>query len=437
MEIAILACFCLCLTACVFSGKSILYALVFGLLLFLVYGKRKGFSWPQLIRMALSGVRTVWKILFIFLLIGALTAVWRAGGTIPLIVCTAAKLIRPSIFYLVVFLLNCVVSVLMGTSFGTSATMGVVCMTMAGAVRLDPVLTGGAVLSGVYFGDRWSPVSTSALLISQLTGTDLFANLKKMFRTALLPFLLACAVYAILGLSIHSAAAPTEIEAAFARQFSLHWFVLLPVGVILLFSAFRVPVKWTMLASILLAAVCCVAIQGIPFLSVCRMMVFGYQTNDIELAPMLNGGGIISMAKGFAIICVSSAYAEIFRKTGLLDGAKHLLFRISRRSTVYTAVLSSAIVSNIVGCSQTFSIMLTHQICEELEPDQQTLAVDLEDTSVIIAPLVPWSLASAVPLASIAAPTASILAACFLYFLPLTRLVWSFLLKKTAPAPCH
>lgn len=429
MEIVILLSFCAGLTVCVLLGRSILYALLFGLLLFFLYGKRKGFSWGELARTALSGVRTIRKILLVFLLIGALTAVWRASGTIPLIVCSAITFVHPSVFYLAAFLLNCVVSVLMGTSFGTAATTGAVCMSMSAVLGLHPALAGGAVLSGIYFGDRWSPVSTSALLVCEVTDTDLFSNLKKMLQTALLPFLLACVVYAVLGLSIRGTAVPPDIEAAFSRQFALRWPALLPVAAILLLSAFRVHVKWTMLVSIVLAAVCCVTLQKMPLLSVCRMMLLGFETSDPQLAAMLNGGGVVSMAKGLAIVCISSAYSGIFRQTGLLDGTKHILSRIACAATPFTAIACSALVSNVIGCSQTLSILLTHQLCGDLEPDPQTLAVDLEDTSVIIAPLVPWSLACAVPLASISAPAASVLAACYLYFLPLARLADSFLQK--------
>ncbi len=429
MEILVLCAFCTGLAVCVLRGWSILLALLFGLLLFFSYGRFKGFPWTELLHMALSGVRTIRKILPVFLLIGALSALWRASGAIPLIVCFAVRFIQPSIFYLAAFLLNCGVSVLMGSSFGTAATMGAVCMSMSAVLGLNPVLSGGAVLSGIYFGDRWSPVSTSALLVCELTGTDLFSNLKKMFRTSLIPFLLACGVYTASGLSIHGAAAPLDIESAFARQFVLRWPALLPVSAILLLSALRVNVKWTMLTSIALAAACCAALQTMSFPDICRAMLLGFRTADPELAAMLNGGGVVSMANGLAIVSISSAYSGLFRQTGLLDGAKRLLARAARSATPFTAVAGFALVSNVVGCSQTLSILLTHQLCGEVEPDPQSLAIDLEDSSVILAPLVPWSLASAVPLASIAAPTASILAACYLYFLPLTRLADSFWCK--------
>ena len=192
MEWLILGIFSVSLLICIGFDLSILWALAFGLLLFLLYGRKKGFSWRELTGMAVNGVKTVRNILITFLLIGILTALWRAGGTIPVIVSYAAGWIRPSVFLLMTFLLNCGISFLIGTSFGTSATMGVICATMGNAMGVSPVLTGGAVLSGVYFGDRCSPVSTSALLVATVTGTDIYRNISRMLRTALIPFLVSC-----------------------------------------------------------------------------------------------------------------------------------------------------------------------------------------------------------------------------------------------------
>ena len=72
----------------------------------------------------------------------------------------------------------------------------------------------------------------------------------------------------------------------------------------------------------------------------------------------------------------------------------------------------------MIACNQTLTIML----CDGVEPDRERFAIHLEDSAVLVAPLVPWSIAGGVPLASIGAPTASILFACFLYFVPLWRL---------------
>ena len=45
--------------------------------------------------------------------------------------------------------------------------------------------------------------------------------------------------------------------------------------------------------------------------------------------------------------------------------------------------------------------------------------------TVVLAPLVPWSIAGAVPLAAVGAPIASVVVASYLYILP----IWSFLVR--------
>lgn len=422
MELMVLSLFCGGLLACILLDLSILYALGAGLGMFLLYGKGKGFSWKELAGMALSGIRTVKNILIAFVLIGMLTALWRDAGTISVIVCYAARLIRPSIFVLMTFLLNCLVSVLTGTAFGTAATMGVICATMGAALGVDPALVGGAVLGGAYFGDRCSPVSTSALLVAELTGTSIFSNIKNMVRSALVPFLLTCAVYAVVGLSAGRGGDLPDLQVIFAREFVLSWTALLPAAVILALSLMQVNVKKAMAASILTALPIAVLVQGTSVGELPRLLLLGYQAADGEVAAMLNGGGIVSMVRVGMIITISSSYSGIFQKTGLLDGAKRIVHNLARRTTGYTAALVTSVIASVIACNQTLSIMLTHQLCRETQPDESRLALTLEDTAVVVAPLVPWSIAGAVPLSTIGAPVTALLWTCFLYLLPLWQL---------------
>lgn len=227
-----------------------------------------------------SGVRTAKNVLIVFLLIGVLTALWRACGTVPLLICYAVDLIHPGTLVITSFLLASAVSALMGTSFGAAATMGAVCMTAAASMGVSPVLAGGAVLSGVFFGDRCSPVSTSALLISELTHTDIYDNLRAMVRTAFVPFALTCAVYAVLGAMAHGGGAAQDVRALFARVCTLHWLALLLAVLILVLSALHVHVRWVMCASIAAAFTLCLTVQHQPLADVLRCMLTGYAAPD-------------------------------------------------------------------------------------------------------------------------------------------------------------
>ena len=236
MELMVLGLFCTLLLASLIFHFSILIAMMGGLILFLSYGAFRGFSLRELTAMTLQGVRKAGNILLTLLMIGVLTAVWRAAGTISTIVSCSAGLLRPSVILLMSFLLNCLVSFLTGTSFGTGATMGVICGTIANAMGVPPVLSGGAILSGAFFGDRCSPVSTSMLLVSEITETDAYENIRTMFRTAFWPFVMTCLLYGALGLFCTGGGSVPDLKAVFSRELSLSPLTLIPAAVIIILS---------------------------------------------------------------------------------------------------------------------------------------------------------------------------------------------------------
>lgn len=423
LELFVMMAFIVVLMGCVIFDISIVYALVVGYAIFFLYGVKRGFGAKRVFLMSVDGVKTVKNLLITFLLIGVVTALWRASGTIPMIICYAAKLIHPSAFIMITFLLNVLLSLLTGTSFGTSATMGVICMTMAVAMGLNPLYVGGAILSGVFWGDRCSPVSTSALLVSELTETDLYSNIKGMLKTGLVPTILACVIYLVLGMISGGNGAIMDMNALFSDGFELHWILVLPAVLILVLAACRVKVKRTLLISAAAAAILAAWIQKIPVLELVKIMLFGYETEIPELASMMNGGGVSSMVRTAVIVGLSSSFSGIFEGTGLLVSMKQYVAKISEKATPFGATCLIAAITSMISCNQTLAIILSHQLCRNIEPDKEKMALYLEDTVVVMAPLVPWSIAGVVPLTTVGAPSASVLFACYLYILPLWQLV--------------
>jgi len=171
--------------------------------------------------------------------------------------------------------------------------------------------------------------------------------------------------------------------------------------------------------SILAAGILCGILQHMDILHILQICLTGYQAQDKEVAALLNGGGIVSMLKVAAIIAISSSYAGIFEGTGLLNNVQVFLENLSKRITPFGGIIVASIFTAMVTCNQTLATMLTHQLCYKLEKDQTTFAISLEDSVIVIAPLIPWNIACAVPLTNINAPNSSIAFAFFLYLLPL------------------
>ena len=81
----VVVCFALFLAAmavCLVMGWSFLWALLLGLALFTLHGRKQGHSLQTMWGMAWSEGRKVLIVLRIFVFIGAITALWRSGGTI-------------------------------------------------------------------------------------------------------------------------------------------------------------------------------------------------------------------------------------------------------------------------------------------------------------------------------------------------------------------
>lgn len=422
-ETAVLIVFAVTLIGSIMAGIPILAALAIGYLIFFAYSLNCGYSAKDIFAMSWKGIKTAKNILLTFLFIGMLTALWRAAGTIPAIVSYCAGLMNPAVMILMAFLLNCLVSVLTGTAFGTAATMGVICMTMAKAVGCNEILAGGAILSGVFFGDRCSPVSTSALLVAELTHTNIFDNIRLMVKTTILPLILTCVFYGVCGIVFPAAGSGNlSLAESFSSVFRLGLIPILPAVVIMVLSLFRVQVRKAMLASIVTALGVCLFWQHTDPSLIVGILVGGYKSPDPAISSMIDGGGIMSMVRVALIIMISSSYSGIFEETGLLNGLKSKMGTVSRKITPFGTILMTSVAAGMVACNQTLATMLVDQVCKELEPDPQKFAIDMENSVIVVAPLVPWSIAGAVPLASVSAPLTSIVAAVFLYLLPL----WHF-----------
>lgn len=426
MELWILAAFSAALIACLAAGKSLIFALLAGFILFFSHGLKTGHSFSEMVHLALSGIKTTKNVLITLSLVGMLTAAWRISGTIPYIVYHASQWCDGSAVLLASFLLCALVSALTGTSFGTAATIGVICMTIANSMNIPPMYSGGAIMAGSYFGDRCSPMSTSALLVAAITKTDIFTNCRLMVKTAVVPSILTCVIYASMGILFQGSSTSSNAAELFCRSFNLSWITLVPAALVIILSARRIDVKAIMITSTIAAAIIASEIQHMPLSEIFASCLLGFHPADPDLARLASGGGIVSMADVVAIICISSSYAGMFSGTGFLEAIQTHMTILSQRITPFGTIIATSIITSMISCNQTLATMLTHQLCQSVEPDSQRLAIHLENTVIIISALIPWSIACSAFLAIIKAPISSVPVACYLYLIP----IWNYITSK-------
>lgn len=397
-----------------------LYALLVILIAFLIYGLVRGFGLRELFRMGISGIGVARNVFVVMLMVGVMTALWRASGTVAYIVSITSGALQPAIFLPAAFVLNSMLSALTGTSVGTAATMGSICMSVGCAMGISPAVCGGAILSGAFFGDRCSPVSTSALLVAQVTETNIYDNIRGMLQTCILPFILSLGIFVILGYWMGGTSTDINVNQLFSKFYNLHWILLVPAATILILACIRIDIKWNMAVSILLSIVLVWKIQGMTLEKICETMFWGFSAPE-EISQMLSGGGLLGMIKMCGTILISLSFVGLIKGTGLMEKVKSLIFRMSHRVSPFGCMLLTATLTVMTSCNQTMSIVLTNEMCTSVVPDKNKRALLIENSSVVIAGLIPWSMASLVPLGAMGAPTLSIVFAAYLYLIPIIQ----------------
>ncbi|WP_019107957.1 Na+/H+ antiporter NhaC family protein [Peptoniphilus senegalensis] len=323
LEICVLLLFILFLFLAIIFNVSIVFALFANLILLSIYAYIKKFSLKKIWNMICFGIKSAKTILIVFSLIGMITGIWRLSGTLAYIIYHGISFISPKFFYPGVFIFNASISLLTGTSFGTSSTAGVISMSISNAMGFSPLVTGGAVLSGAFFGDRSSPMSTSALLVATLTGTDLYNNIKNMFKTCVIPLVLTVITFQIFNFGINANIDRHSIE-ALRIIFNFKPILIIPTITIIVLSVFRVNLKINLIISIAISIFFAAIFQDKSALEILNAIIFGMHL-DSEAGKLINGGGFISMLKMLLVVGISSGYFGFFKNTDLLRGVKRYI----------------------------------------------------------------------------------------------------------------
>ncbi len=418
MEYLAIALFLFTLIVSIFLELGLLYPLIIGYIIFFLYAMHKGCQAKELLALSYDSVKNIGSLLALFCLIGILTASWRASGAIAFLAVKSSAMLIPSLFLLGTFLLCSLVSFLTGTSLGSSASIGLVCMTMGNVLGINPAYLGGAILSGSFFGDRMSPMSSSAHLLAKVTQTDIFVNIKNMFSSCKMPFIVSCLIYLAMGFESSENTVPYDTLGLFEKTFDLSWETLIPVIIVVVLASFRVAIAKIMLLSVISASFVCLFIQNMSLGELLKMFCFGYENSNEEIQKIMGGGGFISMISSSCIVAIASSYMGIFRASGFFDSMHDNIAKVSERMTVFGATSSIAMMCCITTCTQTLSIFLTKSLCEKLYTKNEKLAHAIEDSAIVFCGLVPWNLACSMPLANVNAPDSSIFYACFLYLIP-------------------
>lgn len=414
------------------TGHSMVWALLVGLLLFTVLGLRVlkinedmgiGAGIIELAKNSWGSIKESLIVIEVMLIIGFITAAWRMSGTITVFVYYGMKIIVPPLFLVITFLLSCLLSYALGTSFGVAGTVGVIFMALARSGGVDPVITAGVVMSGIYFGDRGSPVSSSANMVAGVTKTDILENVRLMMKTAFLPFAITLAAYSAVSIMNPISHVDAGILQAFEDEFTLSPWAFVPAVLMLALPLFKVGVILSISISILSSVVVAFVVERVSVLSICKILIFGYHSTGEGLGAILDGGGLVSMLEIVAILVISCAYSGIFNRTDMLADLLSLIEKCCTKAGRYATTFLVSLATCVVFCNQTIATLMCSDLLTKpylnTGGSRQELAIDMENTVIIIVGLIPWCIACSVPLTFFGVGIGALPWAFYMYLVPL------------------
>lgn len=367
-----------------------------------IFSVKKFKTLKNTLDIAIAGTKKSYLLVFIFALLGALSASWFISGTIPALIYYGIKIINPNYFYVFSFLITSLFSFLIGSSFGTVGTIGLVMVSLARGIGLDIYIVAGSIISGAYFGDRGSPMSSSANFVSILTETEIYSNVKGMFKASILPYLITLSLYFYLGRNIEPKFIENNILTLLNQNFYLDFLVFIPMIYLVIMCLLKKNIRHTILVSIFLSLIIGWFLQNYEDRNFIKVLIYGFKLPiENELYNVIRGGGIFSMGTAMVMALLSCGLVNIVDKLGILKLVSEKIGVVESEWKIYLYTIVVAILTAAISCSQSTSILLTSQIMKKIYKKngftKELLALDIENSSVVLSSLIPWNIAITVP----------------------------------------
>ncbi len=394
-----------------------LVALIFAAAVAALIGIKNGLSWKVIEAGMIDTITMSLHAILILLMVGALIGSWILAGTVPSMIYYGVELISPNYFYVTSCLVCALVGFSIGSSWTVAGTLGIGFMGIAAALDLSLPISAGAIISGAYFGDKLSPLSDTTNLAAAVSNSDLFDHIQHMLWTTTPSFIIALAVFFVLGIGSGSNVAVEDIELlqlAMQDAFLINPFMLVPLALLLVMAVKKQPALSTLIVGALIGCVFAVAFQSEAIIALAAdsslnsvaaifkgllsAMFLGYSSvsGNESLDTLLSKGGMSSMLTTVGLIINAMAFGGAMARTGLLERlVESALSRVKSAGGLITTTVTTCIGTNILAADQYLSIVIPGQMFADSYRKRKlkliNLSRTLEDSGTLTSVLVPWN----------------------------------------------
>ena len=401
---------------------------------------KNGFSTIELLNMIKKGLCDCKSLFILMALIGAMISIWMASGVVPTMLYYGLKYMQGTNFLFATFVLTSIVSIFMGTAFGTISCVGIALLGLSKIFGIPNYILLGAIVSGAFIADKISPISSLFNLTLETVKISYKEALMSILKTLLPTYFVSGLLYYFIGKKYSIVLVNSNIDnfiSAINRSFVVSpLLLLLPVSIIIMSFLGMKMVKSVSLA-LIVGIIVSISLQKANFNDIIIAIFNGYRvnTNSVDLNTVLVSGGVVSMVSIILIITGAISLSSMFQETGLLVP---IIQRITSRIKSHEElILKTGFISSALTTisDQSVGIILPGKLLRgkyrELGIDNTTLARTITDTGTVIAPLIPWNVNSLFIFITTGIPTVSYAPYTVLcYVSPMITFIFAYLHKS-------
>ena len=378
-------------------------------------GLRNKVTYGEMLRKVGANLQSVTGPILILLLVGALSGTWLLSGIIPAMIDYGLQIANPRFFLPACVLISALVSLATGSSWSTSATIGIALIGIGKALGLPVGMVAGAVISGAYFGDKLSPLSDTTNLAPAMAGSELFTHIRYMLYTTLPCIVITLLLFIVLGWSFSSSGEvdTSLLSKSIRERFNISpWLFLVPLLVIIMIVK-KTPSLLALFVGTLLGGLFALIFQPQLLMDLSESSVLNFktiyksifnaitvdtqiETNDPLLNELFSSGGMQGMLGTVWLIICAMVFGGVMDAIGALQAISNAFLKWAQTNfQLIAGTAATSLTVNLTASDQYLAIVVPGKMFAQAYRDRklapENLSRTLEDAGTVTSVLVPWN----------------------------------------------
>lgn len=396
-------------------GGSNQFILLLGAAAGIGLGIFKGFKFSNMMSQVAENLKSVTGAIIILLFVGALSGTWLISGIIPSMIYYGLNILHPSIFLPSCLIICAIISIATGSSWTTSATVGIALIGISKAIGIPVEMSAGAIISGAYFGDKLSPLSDTTNLAPAISGSDLFTHIKYLTITTVPTITISLIIFIILNFYMISSG-PTDntvLLEAINQTFNITPLIFIVPFIVIVLIIKKTPPIIALFTGTILGAIFALIFQQdiLTQLSNSNSLTFegaysaiinsitvdtNIESGNSELNDLFTSGGMLGMMNTIWLVISAMVFGGVMESIGALKTITTSLLNLGKSTfSLFASTAGSCLAINLTTSDQYLAIVIPGKMFEKAFKEKnlapENLSRTLEDTGTVTSVLIPWN----------------------------------------------